>query len=67
MKWFAIIAVCLAVGLYGLNVLNREEVVLEQREDGLYYKVHAETTFTGDGLVYHPGGQKMQCRLGWSL
>jgi len=60
MKWFAIIAVCLAVVLYGLNVLNREEVGLEQREDGLYYKTGAETAFTGDGLVYHPDGQMMQ-------
>ena len=57
MKWIAIIAVCLAVFLYGLN---RSEVALEQREDGLYYKSGAETTFTGDGLVYHPNGQKEQ-------
>ena len=60
MKWFAIIAVSLAVVLYGLNVLNPEEAKLEQREDELYYKVGAETAFTGDGLVYHPNGQKMQ-------
>jgi len=57
MKWIAIIAVCLAVFLYGLN---RSEVALEQREDGLYYKSGAETAFTGDGLVYHPNGQKEQ-------
>ena len=38
MKWIAIIAVCLAVLLYGLNALNRTEIGLEQREDGLYYK-----------------------------
>jgi len=57
MKWIAIIAVCLAVFLYGLN---RPEVALEQREDGLYYKSGAETAFTGDGLVYHPNGQKEQ-------
>ena len=60
MKWIAIIAVCLAVVLYGLNALNRAEVGLEQREDGLYYKSGAETAFTGDGLVYHPNGQKEQ-------
>ena len=57
MKWIAIIAVCLAVFLYGLN---RPEVALEQREDGLYYKSGAETAFTGDGLVYHPNGEKAQ-------
>ena len=57
MKWIAIIAVCLAVVLYGLN---RSEVGLEQREDGLYYKTGAETAFTGDGLGYHPNKQKAQ-------
>ena len=57
MKWIAIIAVCLAVFLYGLN---RPEVALEQREDGLYYKSGAETAFTGVGLVYHSNGQKEQ-------
>ena len=64
MKWIAIIAVCLAVVLYGLNALNRAEnraeVGLDQREDGLYYKTGAETAFTGDGLVYHPNGVKAQ-------
>ena len=64
MKWIAIIAVCLAVLLYGLNALNRAEnppeVGLEQREDGLYYKADAETAFTGDGLVYHSNKQKAQ-------
>ena len=64
MKWIAIIAVCLAVVLYGLNALNRAEnraeVGLDQREDGLYYKTGAETAFTGDGLVYHPNGEKEQ-------
>ena len=55
MKWIAIIAVCLAVVLYGLN---RSEVGLEQREDGLYYKTGAETAFTGDGLGYHPNKRK---------
>ena len=64
MKWIAIIAVCLAVLLYGLNGLNRAEnppeVGLEQREDGLYYKAGAETAFTGDGLVYHSNKQKAQ-------
>ena len=60
MKWFAIIAVSLAVVLYGLNVLNREEGGLEQREDGVYYKTGAETAFTGDGLVYRTDGQKMR-------
>ena len=60
MKWIAIIAVCLAVVLYGLNALNRAEVELEQREDGLYYKTGAETVFTGDGLVDHPNGEKAQ-------
>ncbi len=60
MKWIAIIAVCLAVVLYGLNALNRAEVGLEQREDGLYYKTGAETAFTGNGLVYHPNGEKAQ-------
>ena len=60
MKWIAIIAVCLAVVLYGLNALNRAEVGLEQREDGLYYKTGAETVFTGDGLVDHPNGEKAQ-------
>ena len=60
MKWIAIIAVSLAVVLYGLNALNRAEVGLEQREDGLYYKTGAETAFTGDGLVYHPNGEKAQ-------
>ena len=57
MKWIAIIAVCLAVVLYALN---RSEVGLEQREDGLYYKTRAETAFTGDGLVYHSNKQKAQ-------
>ena len=57
MKWIAIIAVCLAVVLYALN---RSEVGLEQREDGLYYKTDAETAFTGDGLVYHSNKQKAQ-------
>ena len=57
MKWIAIIAVSLAVVLYGLN---RAEVGLEQREGGLYYKTGAETEFTGDGLVYHPNGKKAQ-------
>ena len=57
MKWIAIIAVSLAVVLYGLN---RAEVGLEQREGGLYYKTGAETAFTGDGLVYHPNGKKAQ-------
>ena len=57
MKWIAIIAVCLAVVLYALN---RSEVELEQREDGLYYKTGAETAFTGDGLVYHSNKQKAQ-------
>jgi len=57
MKWIAIIAVCLAVILYALN---RSEVGLEQREDGLYYKTDAETAFTGDGLVYHSNKQKAQ-------
>ncbi len=60
MKWIAIIAVCLAVLLYGLNALNRAEVGLEQREDGLYYRADAETAFTGDGMVYHPNKQKAQ-------
>jgi len=60
MKWIAIIAVCLAVLLYGLNALNRTEIGLEQREDGLYYKTDAETAFTGDGMVYHPNKQKAQ-------
>ena len=60
MKWIAIIAVCLAVLLYGLNALNRTEIGLEQREDGLYYKAGAETAFTGDGLVYHSNKQKAQ-------
>jgi hypothetical protein len=64
MKWIAIIAVCLAVVLYGLNALNRAEnraeVGLEQREDGLYYKTGAKTVFTGDGLVDHPNGEKAQ-------
>ena len=60
MKWIAIIAVCLAVLLYGLNALNRTEIGLEQREDGLYYKAGAETAFTGDGMVYHPNKQKAQ-------
>ena len=60
MKWIAIIAVCLAVLLYGLNALNRTEIGLEQREDGLYYKDGAETAFTGDGMVYHPNKQKAQ-------
>ena len=60
MKWIAIIAVCLAVVLYGLNALNRAEVGLEQREDGLYYKTGAETVFTGDGLVDHTNGEKAQ-------
>ena len=60
MKWIAIIAVCLAVLLYGLNALNHAEVRLEKREDGLYYKSGAETAFTGVGLVYHSNGQKEQ-------
>jgi hypothetical protein len=60
MKWIAIIAVCLAVVLYGFNALNRAEVRVDQREDGLYYKTGAETAFTGDGLVYHPNGEKEQ-------
>ena len=33
---------------------------VDQREDGLYYKTGAETAFTGDGLVYHPNGEKAQ-------
>ena len=60
MKWIAIIAVCLAVLLYGLNTLNRTEIGLEQHEDGLYYRVGEETLFTGESLVYHPNGQKEQ-------
>ena len=60
MKWIAIIAVCLAVLLYGLNTLNRTEIGLEQREDGLYYKTGAKEAFTGDGLVYHSNKQKAQ-------
>ena len=57
MKWIAIIALSLAVVLYGLN---RAEVGLDQREDGLYYKTGAETAFTGYPSVYHPNGQKEQ-------
>lgn len=57
MKWIAIIAVSLAVVLYALN---RTEIGLEQREDGLYYKTGAKTAFTGDGLVYHSNGEKAQ-------
>ncbi len=57
MKWIAIIAVSLAVVLYALN---RTEIGLEQREDGLYYKTRAKTAFTGDGLVYHSNGEKAQ-------
>ena len=57
MKWIAIIALSLAVVLYALN---RTEIGLEQREDGLYYKIGAKTAFTGDGLVYHPNGEKEQ-------
>ena len=60
MKWIAIILLSLAVILYGLNFANRKEVGIEQRVDGLYYKIGATTAFTGDGLVYHPNGQKMQ-------
>ena len=60
MKWIAIILLSLAVILYGLNFANRKEVGIEQRADGLYYKIGATTAFTGDGLVYHPNGQKMQ-------
>ena len=57
MKWIAIIALCLAVGLY---VFNRAEVGLEQRDDGLYYKARAGTAFTGNVVVYHSNRQKAQ-------
>ena len=57
MKWIAIIALSLAVVLYALN---RTEIGLEQREDGLYNKTGAKTAFTGDGLVYHSNGEKAQ-------
>ncbi len=57
MKWIAVITLCLAVLLY---TLQQSQVVLEQREDGLYYKTDAETAFSGEGLVYHANGQKSQ-------
>ena len=55
MKWILVVFAVVAVVFLQLK---RGEVSVNRGDDGLYYKADSTTVFTGEGLVYHPNGQK---------
>lgn len=57
MKWIVVILAILAVLFLQIR---RDEVGVKRGSDGLYYKEGESVVYTGDGLVYHPNGNKAQ-------
>ena len=57
MKWILVVLVVLAVLFFQVR---REEVGVKRGSDGLYYEAGKSEVYTGEGLVYHPNGNKAQ-------
>jgi len=57
MKWILVVLAVLAVLFFQVR---REEVGVKRGSDGLYYEAGKSEVYTGEGLVYHPNGNKAQ-------